>query len=75
MVLGHSMSSLALVVLLLPLAGSLVMHLSTCQVQHQRVAQIPPAQTRSCSTPLMLICWRYIAQHPTADAPVALESR
>ena len=47
------MSSLALVVLLLPLAGSLVMHLSTCQVQHQRVAQIPPAQTRSCSTPLM----------------------
>jgi hypothetical protein len=51
---GSSMSSLALVVLLLPLAGSLVMHLSTCPVQHQRVAQIPPAQTRSCSTPLML---------------------
>ena len=46
------MSSLALVVLLLPIAGSLVMHLSTCPVQHQR--GIPSAQTRSCSTPLML---------------------
>ena len=46
------MSSLALVVLLLPIAGSLVMHLSTCPVQHQR--GVPSAQTRSCSTPLML---------------------
>merc|ERR1712106_125287 len=29
-------------------------HLSTCPVQHQDFVQIPPAQTRSCPTVLML---------------------
>ena len=48
------MGRIALVLLLLPLAGSLVMHLSTCPAHHQRVAQIPPAQARSCSRPQML---------------------
>jgi len=48
------MGRVALLLLLLPLAGSLVMHLSTCPAHHQRVAQIPPAQTRSYSRPQML---------------------
>ena len=48
------MGRIAVVLLLLPPAGSLVMHLSTCPAHHQRVAQIPPSQTRSCSRPQML---------------------
>ena len=35
------MGRIAVVLLLLPLAGSLVMHLSTCPAHHQRVAQKP----------------------------------
>ena len=51
---GQIMGRIAVVLALLPLAGSLVMHLSTCPAHHQRVAQIPPSQTRSCSRPQML---------------------